>query len=170
MILFSVCICSCMSSSQLWWPALWVNNCVCGQMLTTTGLYVTLLLASWPRFVKLSVLLPTISSPVLPRRLLRWVLVLYVFLQYGSKCFVNTPTRRTILNQTRMFLQSLLDDKTQWTTRYGCIAGLAEVGPDVSGVIFYWPLFIKQMTWRFIQHPAFVFSRWSRHWFFPGFL
>lgn len=31
-----------------------------------------------------------------------------------------------------LFLQSLLDDKTQWTTRYGCIAGLAELGPDVS--------------------------------------
>lgn len=28
--------------------------------------------------------------------------------------------------------QSWLDDKTQWTTRYGCIAGLAELGPDVS--------------------------------------
>lgn len=28
--------------------------------------------------------------------------------------------------------QSLLDDKTQWTTRYGCIAGLAELGSDVS--------------------------------------
>lgn len=33
------------------------------------------------------------------------------------------------------FLQSLLDDKTQWTTRYGCIAGLAELGPDVSVVL-----------------------------------
>lgn len=41
-----------------------------------------------------------------------------------------------ILNQTRMFPQSLLDDKTQWTTRYGGIAGLAELGPDVSEVIF----------------------------------
>lgn len=28
--------------------------------------------------------------------------------------------------------QALLDDKTQWTTRYGCIAGLAELGHDVS--------------------------------------
>lgn len=28
--------------------------------------------------------------------------------------------------------QALLDDRTQWTTRYGCIAGLAELGHDVS--------------------------------------
>lgn len=32
--------------------------------------------------------------------------------------------------------QSLLDDKTQWTTRYGCIAGLAELGADVSATLF----------------------------------
>lgn len=55
-------------------------------------------------------------------------------------CFVNAPSHayvtRYILNQTHMFPQSLFDDKTQWTTRYGCIAGLAELGPDVSGVIF----------------------------------
>ncbi len=35
-----------------------------------------------------------------------------------------------------MFLQSWLDEKTQWTTRYGCIAGLAELGPDVSVILF----------------------------------
>lgn len=29
-------------------------------------------------------------------------------------------------------LQSWVDDKTPWTTRYGSIAGLAELGPDVS--------------------------------------
>lgn len=28
--------------------------------------------------------------------------------------------------------QAWLDDKTQWTTRYGCIAGLSELGSDVS--------------------------------------
>lgn len=33
------------------------------------------------------------------------------------------------------FFQSLLDEKTQWTTRYGCIAGLAELGPDVSIIL-----------------------------------
>lgn len=35
-----------------------------------------------------------------------------------------------------MFPQSWLDEKTQWTTRYGCIAGLAELGPDVSVILF----------------------------------
>lgn len=34
-----------------------------------------------------------------------------------------------------MFPQSWLDDKTQWTTRYGCIAGLAELGADVSVIL-----------------------------------
>ena len=35
-----------------------------------------------------------------------------------------------------MFPQSWLDDKTQGTTRYGCIAGLAELGPDVGVILF----------------------------------
>lgn len=35
-----------------------------------------------------------------------------------------------------IFSQSWLDDKTQWTTRYGCIAGLAELGPDVGFLLF----------------------------------
>lgn len=35
-----------------------------------------------------------------------------------------------------MFPQSWLDEKTQWTTRYGCIAGLAELGPDVNVILF----------------------------------
>lgn len=63
---------SCMSSSQLWWRALSVSSCVCGQISTTTGLCVTLLLASWPRAAKPSVPPPTTSNPVSPRPLLRW--------------------------------------------------------------------------------------------------
>ncbi|XP_029304267.1 transcription initiation factor TFIID subunit 6 isoform X1 [Cottoperca gobio] len=44
----------------------------------------------------------------------------------------NIQSRITkTFTKTDMFLQSWLDDKTQWTTRYGCIAGLAELGPDV---------------------------------------
>lgn len=39
------------------------------------------------------------------------------------------------VNFVSLILQSLLDDKTQWTTRYGCIAGLAELGPDVKLVL-----------------------------------
>lgn len=48
----------------------------------------------------------------------------------------NVQTNAHMLNQTDVFPQSWLDDKTQWTTRYGCIAGLAELGPDVSVILF----------------------------------
>lgn len=76
-IIFSICICSCMSSSQLWWRVLWVSSSVCDRMSTTIGLYGTLLLVSWPKVVKPSVLRLTTSSPVLPRLLLRWVFELH---------------------------------------------------------------------------------------------
>uniref|UniRef100_A0A7N5ZSI1 Transcription initiation factor TFIID subunit 6 n=1 Tax=Anabas testudineus TaxID=64144 RepID=A0A7N5ZSI1_ANATE len=43
----------------------------------------------------------------------------------------STTTNNIQSRITKTFTKSLLDDKTQWTTRYGCIAGLAELGPDV---------------------------------------
>ncbi|XP_018589295.1 transcription initiation factor TFIID subunit 6-like isoform X1 [Scleropages formosus] len=48
-------------------------------------------------------------------------------------CKTFSTTNNNIQSRiTKTFTKSLLDDKTQWTTRYGSIAGLAELGPDVS--------------------------------------
>uniref|UniRef100_A0A8C9SPV9 Transcription initiation factor TFIID subunit 6 n=1 Tax=Scleropages formosus TaxID=113540 RepID=A0A8C9SPV9_SCLFO len=47
-------------------------------------------------------------------------------------CKTFSTTNNNIQSRiTKTFTKSLLDDKTQWTTRYGSIAGLAELGPDV---------------------------------------
>ncbi|KAM9846228.1 transcription initiation factor TFIID subunit 6 isoform 1-T2 [Aulostomus maculatus] len=43
----------------------------------------------------------------------------------------STTTNNIQSRITKTFTKSWLDEKTQWTTRYGCIAGLAELGPDV---------------------------------------
>ncbi|XP_029030307.1 transcription initiation factor TFIID subunit 6 [Betta splendens] len=43
----------------------------------------------------------------------------------------STTTNNIQSRITKTFTKSLLDEKTQWTTRYGCIAGLAELGADV---------------------------------------
>ncbi|XP_042201250.1 transcription initiation factor TFIID subunit 6-like [Callorhinchus milii] len=46
----------------------------------------------------------------------------------------STTTNNIQSRITKTFTKSWLDDKTPWTTRYGCIAGLAELGHDVSDV------------------------------------
>ncbi|MFT7810098.1 transcription initiation factor TFIID subunit 6 isoform X2 [Arapaima gigas] len=47
-------------------------------------------------------------------------------------CKTFSTTNNNIQSRiTKTFTKSLLDEKTQWTTRYGSIAGLAELGPDV---------------------------------------
>ncbi|XP_078389963.1 transcription initiation factor TFIID subunit 6 isoform X3 [Cetorhinus maximus] len=43
----------------------------------------------------------------------------------------STTTNNIQSRITKTFTKSWLDDKTPWTTRYGCIAGLAELGHDV---------------------------------------
>ncbi|XP_043933193.1 transcription initiation factor TFIID subunit 6 [Protopterus annectens] len=43
----------------------------------------------------------------------------------------STTTNNIQSRLTKTFTKSWLDDKTPWTTRYGCIAGLAELGHDV---------------------------------------
>uniref|UniRef100_UPI00358F8747 transcription initiation factor TFIID subunit 6 isoform X2 n=1 Tax=Myxine glutinosa TaxID=7769 RepID=UPI00358F8747 len=43
----------------------------------------------------------------------------------------NSTTNNIQSRTTKTFVKSLHDDKTPWTTRYGCIAGLAELGQDV---------------------------------------
>ncbi|KAL4631458.1 transcription initiation factor TFIID subunit 6 isoform X1 [Arapaima gigas] len=48
-------------------------------------------------------------------------------------CKTFSTTNNNIQSRiTKTFTKSLLDEKTQWTTRYGSIAGLAELGPDVT--------------------------------------
>lgn len=53
-------------------------------------------------------------------------------------------------------MQSLLDDKTQWTTRYGCIAGLAELGPDVSLLLSLYPSPHRLYRWDLHQPLVFL--------------
>lgn len=167
---------SCMSSSQLWWRASSVSSCVCGRMSTTTGPCATLLHASWPRAVKPSVPQPTTSSPVLPRLLRRWALcdvwnlnknvtgvVLFKMKKWN---FTLVEFRCGLSIILPPFLQSLLDDKTQWTTRYGCIAGLAELGPDVSLVLS----FISCVNSVFTKLLLLCLYRWLRRWSSLGFL
>ncbi|XP_060710434.1 transcription initiation factor TFIID subunit 6 isoform X2 [Hemiscyllium ocellatum] len=43
----------------------------------------------------------------------------------------STTTNNIQSRITKTFTKSWLDDKTPWTTRYGCIAGLAELSHDV---------------------------------------
>ncbi|KAI1903315.1 hypothetical protein AGOR_G00025940 [Albula goreensis] len=43
----------------------------------------------------------------------------------------STTTNHMQSRITKTFTKSLMDEKTQWTTRYGCIAGLSELGTDV---------------------------------------
>ncbi|KAM9311148.1 transcription initiation factor TFIID subunit 6 [Gastrophryne carolinensis] len=43
----------------------------------------------------------------------------------------STTTNNIQSRLTKTFTKSLMDDRTPWTTRYGSIAGLAELGPDV---------------------------------------
>uniref|UniRef100_A0A8C7IRP4 Transcription initiation factor TFIID subunit 6 n=1 Tax=Oncorhynchus kisutch TaxID=8019 RepID=A0A8C7IRP4_ONCKI len=43
----------------------------------------------------------------------------------------NNIQSRITKTFTKVYNNCWLDDKTQWTTRYGCIAGLSELGPDV---------------------------------------
>lgn len=79
---------SSMSSSRLWSPVLWVSSCVCDRMLTTTGLYGTLLLVLWPKVVKPSVQQPTTFSLVLPRLLPRWSFSLVINMLFPYwRCF-----------------------------------------------------------------------------------
>ncbi|PIO39504.1 hypothetical protein AB205_0092300 [Aquarana catesbeiana] len=43
----------------------------------------------------------------------------------------STTTNNIQSRITKTFTKSLVDERTPWTTRYGSIAGLAELGPDV---------------------------------------
>ncbi|XP_036404411.1 transcription initiation factor TFIID subunit 6 [Megalops cyprinoides] len=61
-----------------------------------------------------------------------WALRDFAARLMAQSCKTFSTTNNNIQSRiTKTFTKSWLDDKTQWTTRYGCIAGLAELGPDV---------------------------------------
>ncbi|KAK7925543.1 hypothetical protein WMY93_007853 [Mugilogobius chulae] len=61
-----------------------------------------------------------------------WALRDFAARLMAQSCKTFSTTTNNIQSRiTKTFTKSLLDDKTQWTTRYGCIAGLAELGSDV---------------------------------------
>ncbi|KAL4659916.1 transcription initiation factor TFIID subunit 6-like isoform X1 [Arapaima gigas] len=61
-----------------------------------------------------------------------WALRDFAARLMAQSCKTFSTTTNNIQSRiTKTFTKSLLDDKTQWTTRYGCIAGLSELGPDV---------------------------------------
>ncbi|TTV42331.1 Transcription initiation factor TFIID subunit 6 [Bagarius yarrelli] len=53
------------------------------------------------------------------------------FISEGICKTFSTTTNNIQSRITKTFTKAWLDEKTQWTTRYGCIAGLSELGPDV---------------------------------------
>lgn len=61
-----------------------------------------------------------------------WALRDFAARLMAQSCKTFSTTTNNIQSRiTKTFTKSWLDDKTQWTTRYGCIAGLAELGSDV---------------------------------------
>ncbi|XP_018581635.1 transcription initiation factor TFIID subunit 6 isoform X2 [Scleropages formosus] len=61
-----------------------------------------------------------------------WALRDFAARLMAQSCKTFSTTTNNIQSRiTKTFTKSLLDDRTQWTTRYGCIAGLSELGPDV---------------------------------------
>ncbi|XP_016319722.1 transcription initiation factor TFIID subunit 6-like, partial [Sinocyclocheilus anshuiensis] len=60
-----------------------------------------------------------------------WALRDFAARLMAQSCKTFSMTTNNIQSRiTKTFTKALLDDKTQWTTRYGCIAGLAELGHD----------------------------------------
>ncbi|XP_058482386.1 transcription initiation factor TFIID subunit 6 [Solea solea] len=61
-----------------------------------------------------------------------WALRDFAARLMAQSCKTFSTTTNNIQSRiTKTLTKSWLDEKTQWTTRYGCIAGLAELGPDV---------------------------------------
>ncbi|KAK6316587.1 transcription initiation factor TFIID subunit 6-like [Coregonus clupeaformis] len=61
-----------------------------------------------------------------------WALRDFAARLMAQSCKTFSTTTNNIQSRiTKTFTKSWMDDKTQWTTRYGCIAGLSELGPDV---------------------------------------
>ncbi|KAL0993761.1 hypothetical protein UPYG_G00113330 [Umbra pygmaea] len=61
-----------------------------------------------------------------------WALRDFAARLMAQSCKTFSTTTNNIQSRiTKTFTKSWLDERTQWTTRYGCIAGLSELGPDV---------------------------------------
>lgn len=84
-------------------------------------------------------LLPAVVTCIVSKQLClrpdvdnHWALRDFAARLMAQSCKTFSTTTNNIQSRiTKTFTKSLLDDKTQWTTRYGCIAGLSELGPDV---------------------------------------
>ncbi|KAM6907734.1 transcription initiation factor TFIID subunit 6 [Xenentodon cancila] len=84
-------------------------------------------------------LLPAVVTCIVSKQLClrpdvdnHWALRDFAARLMAQSCKTFSTTTNNIQSRiTKTFTKSWLDDKTQWTTRYGSIAGLAELGPDV---------------------------------------
>ncbi|XP_066517928.1 transcription initiation factor TFIID subunit 6 [Hoplias malabaricus] len=84
-------------------------------------------------------LLPAVVTCIVSKQLClrpdvdnHWALRDFAARLMAQSCKTFSTTTNNIQSRiTKTFTKSLLDDKTQWTTRYGCIAGLSELGSDV---------------------------------------
>lgn len=84
-------------------------------------------------------LLPAVVTCIVSKQLClrpdvdnHWALRDFAARLMAQSCKTFSTTTNNIQSRiTKTFTKSLLDEKTQWTTRYGCIAGLSELGPDV---------------------------------------
>ncbi|XP_060768861.1 transcription initiation factor TFIID subunit 6 [Neoarius graeffei] len=84
-------------------------------------------------------LLPAVMTCIVSKQLClrpdvdnHWALRDFAARLMAQSCKTFSTTTNNIQSRiTKTFSKAWLDDKTQWTTRYGCIAGLSELGPDV---------------------------------------
>lgn len=84
-------------------------------------------------------LLPAVVTCIVSKQLClrpdvdnHWALRDFAARLMAQSCKTFSTTTNNIQSRiTKTFTKSWLDDKTQWTTRYGCIAGLSELGSDV---------------------------------------
>ncbi|XP_037389639.1 transcription initiation factor TFIID subunit 6 isoform X1 [Pygocentrus nattereri] len=84
-------------------------------------------------------LLPAVVTCIVSKQLClrpdvdnHWALRDFAARLMAQSCKTFSTTTNNIQSRiTKTFTKAWLDDKTQWTTRYGCIAGLSELGADV---------------------------------------
>ncbi|XP_061595864.1 transcription initiation factor TFIID subunit 6 [Cololabis saira] len=84
-------------------------------------------------------LLPAVVTCIVSKQLClrpdvdnHWALRDFAARLMAQSCKTFSTTTNNIQSRiTKTFTKSWLDEKTQWTARYGSIAGLAELGPDV---------------------------------------
>ncbi|KAG8452735.1 hypothetical protein GDO86_004504, partial [Hymenochirus boettgeri] len=90
-------------------------------------------------FSQLHELIPAVMTCIVSRQLClrpdvdnHWALRDFAARLIAQICKNFSTTTNNIQSRiTKTFTKSWVDDRTPWTTRYGSIAGLAELGPDV---------------------------------------